>query len=117
MIRCPLRHAALAVALAIALPSQASTAGTNVPAAVARHLPAQAHYGTLVVEQVPSVLLNGQKLRTAPGFRLFSADNKLIFAHTVAGQPLRVAYVLEDRTGWLLTAWILNPHEQAPTPR
>ena len=81
-----------------------------------RNFPATVQYGVLRVDHMPMVQVNGQDTRTAPGFRLFSPDNKLIFAHTVQGQPLRVAYVREASTQWLLTAWILTEEELQALP-
>lgn len=78
-----------------------------------RNFPSTVEFGVLRIDQIPNAQINGQAIRTAPGFRLFSADNKLIFAHTVQSQALKVAYVKEASTQWLLTAWILTPEELA----
>lgn len=79
----------------------------------ARNFPSHAQAAVLRLQEAPNATLNGQAIRTAPGFRLFSADNKLIFAHTVQNQDLQVVYVKEASTHWLLTAWILSPAERS----
>lgn len=120
MTRCLLASVFLAPVLAMALPGQAQpslpevqTAPSSIPKASYRNFPSHVQYGVLRIDQIPRAEINGQPIRTAPGFRLFSADNKLIFAHTVQGQALRVAYVREASTQWLLTAWMLTPDEAA----
>ena len=95
--------------------TQLPTVRTQITAAPAgqRNFPSNAQTGVLRIAQIPNAQINGQAIRTAPGFRLFSADNKLIFAHTVQQQDLRVVYVKEASTDWLLTAWILSAEEIA----
>ena len=44
-----------------------------MPKAGVRNFPATVQYGVLRVDQMPTVQINGQDIRTAPGFRLFSA--------------------------------------------
>jgi hypothetical protein len=99
---------------AAALPAQAQNAPT-VTAATAgtRNFPPAALRGTLVIGTMPDVQLNGKPLRTTPGFRLFSADGRLLMGHTLAGQKLLVNYVIEPSTQWLHTAWVLTPEEAA----
>lgn len=92
------------------LPAQAQAAP---PAAGARTFPQQALRGELVIGALPEVTLNGQALRTTPGFRLLGTDGRLLMGHTLAGQKLRVNYVIEPSTQWLHTAWILTPEEAA----
>ena len=93
------------------LPAVQTIAPTPHPGV--RTFPAATQLGVLRIDNPPHAQLNGTPLRTAPGFRLFSPDNKLIFAHSVQGQALRVAYLKEASTQWLQTAWILTPEEQA----
>lgn len=81
-----------------------------------RNFPDTAQRGELVISAMPEVTLNGQKIRTTPGFRLFDAKNHLIFAHTVAGQRFTVNYVIEPNTQWLHQAWILTPEEIRRVP-
>ena len=129
MPRCSLKHLWTAPLLALSLACAAQTtapSATLVPDVQTlpmapklghqRSFPQNVQYGVLRVDAMPNVQLNGQNIRTAPGFRLFSAENKLIFAHTVQAQPLRVAYVIEASTQWLLTAWILTDAEIAAIP-
>ena len=117
MNRCSLSYLVAAPLLAAAMTCAAQTTlpsvQTQLPLAQPgqRNFPSNAQLGTLRVDQIPNAKINGQAIRTAPGFRLFSADNKLIFAHTVLNQDLRVVYVKEASTDWLLTAWILSPEE------
>ena len=109
LIAAPLLAAAMTCAAQMSLP----TVQKPLPAAQPgqRNFPSHAQLGVLRLDQMPHAQINGQAIRTAPGFRLFSADNKLIFAHTVQGQALQVVYVKEASTNWLLTAWILTPEE------
>jgi len=122
MNRCSLVSWMAAPLLAVAATCAAQEAPSTLPAVQTikpvphpglRTFPSTALVGVLRIDQVPNAQINGQPIRTAPGFRLFSADNKLIFAHTVLNQELRVAYVKEASTQWLLTAWILTPEELA----
>lgn len=87
----------------------------QMPTAIAgqRNFPSYAQLGVLRIHEVPNAQINGQAIRTAPGFRLFSADNKLIFAHSVYQKDLQVVFIKEASTNWLLTAWILSPQEIA----
>ena len=117
MNRCLLATLIAAPLLGTALPCAAQASIPEVHTAVSatkagqRNLPHNAQFGVLRIEQKPHAQINGQTIRTAPGFRLFSPDNKLIFAHTVQGQELHVAFIKEASTQWLLTAWILTPEE------
>ena len=117
MNRCKFSALMATPLLVAAATCAAQTAAPTVqsPIAIAsaghRNFPSNVEYGVLRISQMPTVQINGQPIRTAPGFRLFNADNKLIFAHTVQGQDLKVAYVKEVSTQWLLTTWILTPEE------
>lgn len=119
MNRCLLSSLVAAPLLAAALTCAAQTTTAPTQTALAapklgqRTFPSHVQLGVLRIDQVPNAQINGQGIRTAPGFRLFSTDNKLIFAHTVQSQALKVAYVKEASTQWLLTAWILTPEEAA----
>ena len=108
-LAAPLMAAALHCAAQTAVPAVQALAPVAQPGV--RNFPSHTQFGVLRIDQVPQAEINGQAIRTAPGFRLFSTDNKLIFAHTVQGQELRVAYLREASTQWLLTAWILTPEE------
>lgn len=119
MNRCLISYCVAAPLLALAIPVCAQntlpfvTAQMPATPAGQRNLPSHAQLGVLRISEVPNAQINGQAIRTAPGFRLFSADNKLIFAHSVYQKDLQVAYVKEASTNWLLTAWILSPQEKA----
>lgn len=80
---------------------------------VARNFPEAAKRGTLLVTSTAEAQLDGQPIRMAPGMRLFSPQNSLVFLHTVIGQRMRVNYLTEASTGMLLTAWILSEGEAA----
>ena len=122
MNRCLLPSLMAAPLLAAAITCAAHTALPTVQTALAaaqpgqRNFPSHAQRGILRIDQMPYVQLNGQTIRTAPGFRLFSADNQLILAHTIHDQSLQVVYVKEANTNWLLTAWILTPEEIQAQP-
>lgn len=108
------------VATPLLVTAISTSAQTNLPSietqtrtAVAgqRNFPSNAQLGVLRISEVPNATIHGQAIRTAPGFRLFITDNKLIFAHSVYQQDLQVVFVKESSTGWLQTAWILSPEE------
>ena len=108
--------ASLALLTACAwLPAQAqTTAPVNAAtAAGTRNFPPDAQRGKLVIGSMPMVTLNNKAMRTTPGFRLFSAEGRLLMAHTLIDQPLLVNYVIEPSTQWLHTAWVLTPAEAA----
>ncbi|MCD2511205.1 hypothetical protein [Comamonas endophytica] len=99
---------------AAALPVQAQpVSSVTAAAAGTRNFPPDAQRGKLVIGTMPEVTLNGKAIRTTPGFRLFSAEGRLLMAHTLAGQNLLVNYVIEPSTQWLHAAWILTPEEAA----
>lgn len=97
------------------LPAQAQNAPPPATAAAAgtRNFPPDAQRGKLVIGTMPEVTLNGKAMRTTPGFRLFSAEGRLLMAHQFAGQNLLVNYQIEPSTQWLHTAWVLTPEEAA----
>ncbi|WP_159916636.1 hypothetical protein [Pantoea sp. 18069] len=121
MHRCPLFPLPRALAASFALlaasawlPAQAQTAAAvTAPAAGTRNFPPDAQRGKLVIGTMPEVTLNGKAMRTTPGFRLFSTEGRLLMAHTLAGQPLLVNFVIEPSTQWLHAAWVLTPQEAA----
>jgi len=101
-----------------ALSAPATALAQDVPPGlgIVRNFPDASLRGTLVVQSTVEAQLNGQSIRMAPGMRLFSPQNSLVFLHTVIGQRFRVNYVLEASTGMLLSAWILTEGE-ARQPR
>lgn len=93
--------------------AQATPAGT-------RSFPDTALRGVMQIAPLPELTINGKRLRTTPGFRLFDAQNRLVFAHTLQGQTFTVNYVIESSTGWLHQVWLLTPEEaktKLPTQR
>ena len=112
MHRCFLKSLATALTLltcAAWLPTQAQPSSVATP----RTFPAQALRGELIIGNMPEVRLNGQAMRTTPGFRLYGHDGRLLMAHNFAGQSLQVNYVIEPSTQWLHQAWVLTPQEAA----
>lgn len=97
------------------LAATATAAGTalaqGLPSAETRNFPPNAQFGELQVSNFPEVTLNGETIRTTPGFRLFSPERTLVFASNYQDQKLTVGYVIEPQTQWLHTAWILTPAE------
>ena len=115
----PLRALLGACALLVLLASPpAALAQTQVPAGLGgtRNFPDAAVRGQLTVNSATNMALNGTTVRVAPGMRIFSPQNTLVMAHTVAGQTFTVNYLIEHSTGMLLTAWILTKGE-AEQPR
>lgn len=121
MTRCPSRPSTLpalllAAATWLALPPATAQPLQPATAAGQRTFPDTARRGMLLLESRTTARINGQPVRLAPGLRIFSPDNTLVFAHTLIGEKRTVNYVTEASTGMLLTAWILNPAE-ANRPR
>ncbi|GAB1386965.1 hypothetical protein MASR1M59_21130 [Melaminivora sp.] len=112
MTRC-LPSLTLATLLALPLAAQAQAAPTP---AGQRHFPEAALRGNLKVLNQAEAELNGQAVRLAPGLRIFSPHNTLVFAHQLINQPLKVNYLLEASTGMLLSVWMLTEAE-ARQPR
>ncbi|HCL85818.1 hypothetical protein [Pulveribacter sp.] len=115
MQRCFPSHSRAALllcgaALLAGMPAAASAQQAPV-AAGQRTFPANAERGTLKILSRTQGELNGKAVRLAPGLRIFNQQNALVFAHTLAGEPLTVNYVMEASTGRLLTAWLLTPAE------
>lgn len=76
-----------------------------------RIFPVETQFAELTITDFPEVAINGQTIRTTPGFRLFTPDRTLVMAHNLQGQKFPVAFVIEPSTQWLHTAWILSPSE------
>jgi hypothetical protein len=108
----------LIAAVACALLASALPAAAQVPPGLGgmRTFPDAALRGSLTVNTVSEVTLNGRAIRLAPGMRLLSPQNTLVMVHTVLGQSYKVNYVIETSTGMLITAWILTQGE-AEQPR
>lgn len=102
-----LGSALLAAAASASLPTLAQ----GLPSNDTRNFPPSAMFGELTVTNFPEVAINGTAIRTTPGFRLFSQERTVVFAHNYAGQKMLVGYVIEPQTQGLHTAWILTPAE------
>ncbi len=102
-----LGSALLAAAAGASLPTLAQ----GQPSNDTRNFPPSAMFGELTVTNFPEVAINGTAIRTTPGFRLFSQERTVVFAHNYAGQKMLVGYVIEPQTQGLHTAWILTPAE------
>lgn len=106
---------ALGSALAVATAGLSAAQAQNTTAAVERPFPANAVFGTVVIGESPAATVDGKPVRTAPGLRIFDPENRLVHAHQVQGQKVKVRYVIEPATGFLQTVWILAPHELPKT--
>ena len=84
----------------------------SAQAQVARHFPANALRGELVLTQPPIVQLNGKPERLAPGARIRSPNNLLLMPGSLIGEKLVVHYTREF-TGLLMDVWVLNEVELA----
>ncbi|MEG1733735.1 MAG: hypothetical protein RR283_01760 [Comamonas sp.] len=97
--------------LAAAATGSLTAMAQGLPSNEPRNFPPTALFGELTVTNFPEVAINGQAVRTTPGFRLFSQERTIVFAHNYAGQKMLVGYVIEPQTLGLHTAWILTPAE------
>lgn len=79
----------------------------------ARNFPEKSRIGTVVFGTAPHARVDGTSVRTAPGLRVFDQQNRLVHAHQIQGEKLKVRYLIEPATGFLQTVWILAPHELA----
>jgi len=117
MNRCPAPSLVARRRLYVAVPAllfAAALLGGSVGSAAqgaSRNFSAQVQFGEMDVSKFPTVEINGQPIRTTPGFRLFSPQNTLVQANNYKGQQLPVAYLIEPQTRGLHQAWILTPAE------
>ena len=105
------RHLFGSIALAAAASASLLAQAQGLPANDTRNFPPTALFGELTITNFPEVAINGGAIRTTPGFRLFSQERSVVFAHNYAGQKMLVGYVIEPHTLGLHTAWILTPAE------
>ncbi|SFN98649.1 hypothetical protein SAMN05660284_02660 [Formivibrio citricus] len=77
--------------------------------AMARLIPANARLGEVSSVAPMQVIIGKDTLRPAPGLRVFSQQNTLIFLHQLPVGSL-VNYQLDIR-GELFQVWILTPEE------
>ena len=99
------------IALAAAASASLLAQAQGLPSNDTRNFPPTALFGELTITNFPEVAINGGAIRTTPGFRLFSQERSVVFAHNYAGQKMLVGYVIEPQTQGLHTAWILTPAE------
>ncbi len=95
--------------------SSAALAASPALAQYARHFPATALRGELIVQQPPEVTLNGQPARLAPGARIKGTNNMLQMSAALVGVKLVVNYTL-DSYGLVHDIWILTRSEGAVEP-
>ncbi|WP_027016309.1 hypothetical protein [Comamonas composti] len=108
----PLQRRAFAALLCSAAAcASLGAAAQGLPSHEARNFPPQTRFGELTISDFPTVRINGQEIRTSPGFRLFSPERTLLQAAQLPGQRMLVAYVIESHTQWLHQAWVLTPAE------
>lgn len=121
MQRCFPSHSRAALLLCCAAllagMSAAASAQQAPVAAGQRTFPANTERGTLKILSRTQGEIDGKAVRLAPGLRIFNQQNALVFAHTLAGEPLKVNYLMEASTGRLHTAWLLTPAEAKSKPR
>lgn len=78
--------------------------------AVGRPFPEHARRGRLRVIAPPEVEIDGEPARLAPGARIHSPQNALVFASNLIGTTVVVNYTRE--TGGLVReVWLLTPEE------
>jgi len=80
-----------------------------------RAFPQNALRGSLVIGIAPDAVLNGDRVRLAPGARIRNAANLVVVPSEVIGGPYLVHYTV-DTTGLVKDVWILRPDEAAVQP-
>ena len=106
----PMRRWRGVLILVIVALSWFGTAQTNK-----RHFPEKAVRGLMVVQQPPSITMDGLPDRLAPGSRIHNTQNLLVLSGTLVGQQLVVNYTREN-TGLVYEVWILTPDEAQDAP-
>ncbi len=76
-----------------------------------RVFPDQALRGLLVVGTPPAITINDKPERLSPGARIRDTENRIVFAHSLAGQQLVVNYMRESN-GMVHEVWVLNAYEK-----
>jgi hypothetical protein len=90
-------------------------AGAAAAQTVQRNFPATALRGEIAFGQPPTVKLNGEDARLAPGSRIRATNNLLQMSGALVGQTATVNYTL-DPTGLVLEVWLLSEDERAKQP-
>jgi len=78
-----------------------------------RSFPTNALRGSVGFIGGNKVLLNGVEVRSAPGLRVFDAQNRLLAPAKVRGKTYTVHYVMERSTRMLQTVWLISEAEAA----
>jgi hypothetical protein len=100
---------------ALALIASVVFAGTAAAQTVQRNFPATALRGEIAFGQPPTIRLNGEDARLAPGSRIRAPNNLLQMSGALVGQTAAVNYTL-DHTGLVLDVWLLSEVERAKQP-
>jgi hypothetical protein len=103
MYRC---LAAAGAAVCIAAPASAQ---------LARHFPADALRGELVVTAPPQITVNKQPAQLAPAARIRGQNNLLMLSASLVGQRFLVHYTV-DAQGQVSNVWVLTAQEAANRP-
>jgi hypothetical protein len=83
---------------------------TAALAQVQRNFPADALRGTVVIGQMPEILLNAKPARLGPGARIRDQANMQPRPAELIGQKF-VAHYTVDTQGYVKDVWILTPAE------
>ena len=84
-------------------------------AQVQRNFPADALRGSMVIGEVPEILLNAKPARLGPGVRIRDQNNRQPRPATLIGMTFTVHYTV-DTQGLVKDVWILTPDEAARKP-
>ncbi len=93
--------------LLVQAPAAAQTTDTTLNV---RQFPKTALRGEMVMQNHPSLTLNGKAERLSPGARIFDQNNHLVLSGQLVGRDLPVNYV-RDGGGQIHQVWLLNPEE------
>ncbi len=92
-------------------------AAATANAQMQRNFPADSLRGTLGVANPPEAVLNGARVRLAPGARIRGQNNMLATTGAFAGQSFIVNYTI-DMQGQIKDVWVLTNEEIAkPWPK
>ena len=86
-----------------------------VHAQVPRNFPADALRGSMVIGEVPEILLNAKPARLGPGVRIRDQGNLQPRPAALIGMTFLVHYTV-DTQGLVKDVWILTPEEAARKP-
>jgi len=83
--------------------------------AVQRNFPADALRGTIVIGQMPEILVNSKPARLGPGARIRDQSNMQPRPAELIGQKF-IAHYTVDTQGFVKDVWILTDAEAARKP-